>query len=97
MVDLHEFNISTDIYDTDKKGKEFLLKGGVSSKMSLNLRDILTIAQAFKNDGSLFKTKCVVYHVEMGKIMLNHSYNKVKEIKDNFTKSNSRVKIKGFR
>lgn len=96
MNKYYEFKTSSDIYRADINGKEYLVRSGVKSRISLNLHDILSISEVFKEDGTIYKTKCIVHHIEIGKILLSHKYKEIKKIREEYLKRISRVKVKGF-
>lgn len=95
MRKFHEFITSSDIYK-EFNGKDILVKIGVSSKATLDLNDIDVIREAFKADGRIFKTKCLIHHIEVGNLILNHSYKEIKKLREDHVNNNSRVKIRGF-
>lgn len=78
-----EFTIWSSVHsDPDKKGKQKLIKRNIITKISVYLDDIQGHEQVFDKMGKLLTGYCRLYHINMGPIVVKHSYKYVSTLKD---------------
>lgn len=68
----------------------------IETSFICDLDDIKFVDYAVKDNGELYKTKCVITHVNKGDIMINHKFDDINNIVKNKYKT-SYVTIKGFK
>ncbi len=71
-------------------------KKNVESIFLCDLDDINFVDYHVKDNGSLYKTKCVITHVVKGEIVVNHSYSIVKKLINSKKEEERLVVIKGY-
>ena len=70
-----EFTRYTDLYNTDKDGKEILVKKGIVTKIDIPLEDIYRVEQVVSGTGKIYKTKClIIVSQQQIPIIVNYSY-----------------------
>lgn len=78
------------------EGNEKYKTKRIDVKFVCDLDDIKFVDHAVKNDGQLYKTKCIIYHTSKGDILVNHKFEDVNQILKNKYKT-SYITIKGFK
>ena len=68
----------------------------IKSSFVCDLDDIKFVDYAVKNNGELYKTKCLITHSIKGDIMVNHTFDEVHKIVNDKYKTNY-ITIKGFK
>ncbi len=92
-----ELNIKTDIYSHKNPKKPVLIKRNQIAKISTYTEDILLVKQIFTNKGEVDKSYCSLTIKDLGEIVVNHSYDYVRSIRDSKTQIGFNYKNKTLR
>lgn len=63
---------------TDSKGK--IIQKAVKSKSIINIKDISAVEYYFSNKGVKVKNKCKIFHADLGWLVLDETYEEMREI-----------------
>lgn len=70
-----EIKFSANLYDDAVPGKKpKLIKKGVTTKRSVDIRDINYPEQIFNDKGNIIKGKCKIVLKDVGPVIVSHSY-----------------------
>lgn len=78
MVEDIELTVKTNIYSPDKK----LIKRNVIRKIYVNIFDIKNPREILNKKGDIVKTACEITIKDFGDIVVNHSYDYIKNLKE---------------
>jgi len=91
MVEDIELIVKTNIYSPDKK----LIKRNVIRKILVNIFDIRNPREILNKKGDIIKTACEITIKDFGDIVVNHSYDYIKSLKEEESKTEIGFKQNG--
>lgn len=77
-----ELKIRTDVYSHKDPKKPKLIKKNCVGKISTYTEDILHIRQIFNRKGNVDKNYCSLIIKELGEVIVNHSYEYVRNLRE---------------
>ena len=91
---LVELKIPIDLYSEDKEGKEKLVKRNVITRQYIDTEEIRNPQEVFNTKGNVIKNRCKILLLNVGQVLINHSYESIKSLKEET--SIKIPKVKGF-
>jgi len=70
--------ILSDIYQDSEEGGEVLIKRDAISKCFLYTEDILGVCEVLNKRGRIYKSRCQIYHKDLGNVIIKHKFDDVK-------------------
>ena len=85
-----ELKSKNDIWtEPDKQGKQKLVKRNVIARIYVDIKDIKGILEVYSYKGKVLKNECKIQHEQMGPLIVNHSYEYMKKLKEGMNSNNS--------
>ena len=79
MVD-YEFKTTRDVYIETAKGVKCSKRNVRTKWYCKEIRNIVSIEQIFRNDGYVYRSKCLIKHINCGEKVICMPYNKVVDL-----------------
>lgn len=77
-----EFTMSSNLYsEADAHGKTKLIKKNILTRISVYIDDIQAHEHVFDSKGKVLTSYCRIYHINIGPLVLKHSYKYISDIK----------------